>query len=115
MCFSIADGARPGSEGRDYVLRRILRRAVRFGKERLGAEDGFFCQLVDCVVKNFGEFYPELINSRKQIFEVIQDEEISFSKTLEKGIEKFKKAVSTSKNGILNGYYYYYYYVNLNK
>ena len=45
LCFSMADGARPGAEGRDYVLRRILRRAVRYGREVLGAKEGFFAQV----------------------------------------------------------------------
>jgi alanyl-tRNA synthetase len=48
LCFSMADGARPGAEGRDYVLRRVLRRAVRYGREVLGAKEGFFAQVGLC-------------------------------------------------------------------
>eukprot|EP00210_Caulerpa_lentillifera_P006221 g5942.t1 len=103
LCFSIADGAHPGNIGRDYVLRRILRRAVRFGKERLGAKQGFFAQLVDVVVQTFGSFYPELISARGAIFDTIKEEEFSFSRTLEKGIERFKKAAAISKNSQLDG------------
>jgi len=103
LCFSIADGARPGSDGRDYVLRRILRRAVRYGRETLGASEGFFAQLVDVVVKAFGDFYPELIKSRDTIHSVIAEEEASFSKTLVKGIERFKKASAGASGGVLSG------------
>lgn len=91
LSFSIADGARPGNEGRDYVLRRILRRAVRYGREVLGAKEGFFAQLVDLVVKHYGGFFPELVAARDTIFNVISDEETSFGRTLVKGIERFKR------------------------
>jgi alanyl-tRNA synthetase len=70
LSFSIADGARPGNEGRDYVLRRILRRAVRYGRETLGGAEGFFAQLVDVVVNNFGDFFPELVKARDTIHQV---------------------------------------------
>ena len=103
LCFSIADGARPGSDGRDYVLRRILRRAVRYGRETLGASEGFFAQLVDVVVKAFGDFYPELVKSRDTIHSVIAEEEASFSKTLVKGIERFKKAAAGASGAVLSG------------
>lgn len=90
LSFAIADGAGPGAEGRDYVLRRVLRRAVRYGQQKLGAKDGFFCTLVDVVVDNFGGQYPELRTNRDRIFSVIQEEEVSFSRTLQKGIKRFK-------------------------
>lgn len=76
---------------------------MRFGKERLGAKQGFFSQLVDVVVSTFGRFYPELETSKALIFDTIKEEEISFSKTLEKGIERFKKASKSAKNGQLDG------------
>lgn len=103
LCFAIADGARPGNEGRDYVLRRILRRAVRYGRETLGAEEGFFATLVDVVVDSFGGFYPELKKNRDVIYETIRSEETSFSRTLVKGIERFKKWASEAKDGVLQG------------
>ena len=72
LCFAIADGAAPGNDGRNYVLRRILRRAVRYGQDVLGAKEGFFVHLVDAVVANFGGFYPELVSERPRIVEIIQ-------------------------------------------
>jgi alanyl-tRNA synthetase len=103
LSFSIADGARPGNDGRDFVLRRILRRAVRYGRETLGAQEGFFAQLVDVVVRNFGSFFPELITARDTIHSVIREEEASFSRTLLKGIERFKKIAQTAQGGVLGG------------
>jgi len=97
LSFSIADGARPGNEGRDYVLRRILRRAVRYGREVLGAKEGFFAQLVDVVVAHFGGFFPELVAARNTIHQVISEEETSFGRTLVKGIERFKKVAEGLK------------------
>ena len=72
LSFAIADGARPGAEGREYVLRRVLRRAVRYGREVLNAPEGFFATLVDTVVDRFGAFYPELVKSRTVIHETIR-------------------------------------------
>ena len=60
LTFAISDGAAPGSDGRNYVLRRVLRRAVRFGREKLGAKQGFFATLVKTVVELFGEVFPEI-------------------------------------------------------
>ena len=72
LSFAIADGARPGNEGRDYVLRRVLRRAVRYGREKLKGPDGFFAGLVDSVVGSMGHFYPELVKARDHIYNVIK-------------------------------------------
>jgi alanyl-tRNA synthetase len=99
LTFAIADGAAPGSEGRNYVLRRVLRRAVRFGREKLGAEQGFFQKLVATVVANFGEVFPEIVKHEKRVTEIIADEEESFGRTLVKGIEQFKKIAAKTKEG----------------
>lgn len=72
LSFAIADGARPGNEGREYVLRRVLRRAVRYGTDVLKAPVGFFATLVDTVVQHFGGFYPELVKSSGLIHDVIK-------------------------------------------
>ncbi len=103
LTFAIADGARPGNEGREYVLRRVLRRGVRYGREVLGAPEGFFSTLVDAVVAVMGDAYPDLRAKRDAVVEVIREEEASFSRTLVKGIERFKKMAAASKGGTLAG------------
>ena len=97
LCFAITDGSRPGNDGREYVLRRVLRRGVRYGREVLGGKEGFFSALVDVVVETMGPFYPELIKHKTTIRSVISEEEISFSRTLLKGIERFKKYAGEAK------------------
>jgi len=91
LSFAIADGARPGNEGREYMLRRVLRRAVRYGRETLGAPEGFFAGLVDAVVAGMGGAYPELVAKRDEIHAVLRDEEASFSRTLVAGLAAFRK------------------------
>lgn len=103
LSFAIADGARPGNEGRDYVLRRVLRRAVRYGRENLGAPAGFFSQLVDTFVDHMGSAYPELVKARETIREVIAEEEESFSRTLTKGIERFKAIADACDSKVISG------------
>lgn len=97
LSFAIADGARPGNEGRDYVLRRVLRRGVRYGQDTLKAPPGFFHGLVDSVVASMGHFYPELVKARDQIVSIISEEEVSFNRTLDKGIARFKEAAKAAK------------------
>lgn len=103
LSFAIADGACPGNEGREYVLRRILRRAVRYGTEVLKAKEGFFNGLVPTLVKLMSDIFPELKQHEKHIKDIIADEEASFGKTLLKGIEKFKKAAQEVEGKTLSG------------
>ncbi|CAL1374842.1 unnamed protein product [Linum trigynum] len=91
LSFAIADGSCPGNEGREYVLRRILRRAVRYGSEKLKAREGFFNGLVNVVVRVMGDVFKELKEKEQHIREIITEEEASFGRTLLKGIERFKK------------------------
>lgn len=91
LCFSIADGAQPSSEGRNYVVRRILRRAVRYGRQTLGADSGFFTQLVDVVVREFGDAFPELRAKQEKIKATISEEERLFDKTWTHGEKLFNK------------------------
>lgn len=103
LSFAIADGSRPGNEGREYVLRRILRRAVRYGREVLKAQEGFFSGLVNVVIQMMGDTFPELKKNEQKITDIIAEEEASFGRTLVKGIEKFKKAAADVENGKLSG------------
>jgi alanyl-tRNA synthetase len=90
LSFSIADGIIPGNEGRNYVLRRILRRAILFGR-KLDLAPGFFKELCDTVIEKMGPAFPELKEQAKTIKKVISNEEASFNKTLERGLQLFDK------------------------
>jgi alanyl-tRNA synthetase len=93
LSFAIADGIVPSNEGRGYVLRRILRRAVRYGRS-LGFHEPFFSKLVDIVAKTMGDVFPEIRAKQKAIQETIKREEESFNKTLDKGIELFESEIT---------------------
>ena len=86
LSFSIADGILPGSEGRNYVLRRILRRAVMYGK-RLGLSHGFFAKLADALIEKMSPIFPELKLQREVIVRVLANEEKTFERTLDRGLQ----------------------------
>jgi alanyl-tRNA synthetase len=92
LTFAITDGAVPSNEGRGYVLRRILRRAVRFGRQKLGAKGGFFSQLVPVVVEKMGSAFPELKKDPQRVISILKEEEESFGRTLDRGIKLFAEA-----------------------
>jgi len=92
LSFATADGIVPSNEGRGYVLRRILRRAVRYGRS-LGFHEPFFFKLVDVVAKTMGDIFPEVRANKSRIKDTIKREEEAFSKTLDKGIELFEGMV----------------------
>ncbi len=96
LSFSIADGAEPSNEGRGYVLRRVLRRAVRYGRQTLGVQGEFFWKLVGPLAEAMGEFYPELVKHQGKIEQIIREEELSFGRTLEQGIKLFDDAAEGS-------------------
>ena len=91
LTFAIADGIIPSNEGRGYVLRRILRRAVRYGRQRLGIDGAVVSPLVPTVVDMMGRMFPELAQRRQYVLETIQDEEAAFARTLDRGIELFQR------------------------
>ncbi len=91
LTFALTDGAMPGNVGRGYVLRRILRRAVRYGRQMLNAPDGFFSGLVPVVVANFKEAFPELATNPDRVADIIREEEESFGRTLDRGLKLFAK------------------------
>jgi alanyl-tRNA synthetase len=93
LSFAIADGIIPSNEGRGYVLRRILRRAVRYGRT-LDFHEPFFFKLVDVVARTMGDVFPEVRDKQKTIKETIRREEESFNKTLDKGIKLFEQATA---------------------
>ncbi|XP_019112731.2 alanine--tRNA ligase, cytoplasmic [Larimichthys crocea] len=85
ITIALSDGGRPDNTGRGYVLRRILRRAVRYSHEKLGAQRGFFASLVDVVVDSLGDAFPELRKDPDMVKDVINEEEVQFLKTLSRG------------------------------
>jgi alanyl-tRNA synthetase len=104
---SIADGIMPGNEGRNYVIRRILRRGILYGT-KLGLKTGFFEQLVAPVVFSLGAVFPELVERQDIIRRVIKSEEESFGRTLDRGLQLFYKsyqspASSASHSGTVPG------------
>ncbi|HEY3251723.1 MAG TPA: alanine--tRNA ligase, partial [Ignavibacteria bacterium] len=96
LTFAIADGAIPSNEGRGYVLRRILRRAARYGRN-IGMHKPFIYGLVDVLVKTMGDVFPEIIDKQKFIKEAIQGEEESFNETLDRGIVLFNEEIERMK------------------
>jgi alanyl-tRNA synthetase len=91
VSFSIADGASPGNDGRGYVIRRILRRAIRYGWDKLDLKKPFFYKLVPTLAEQFKEVFPVLVNQQDYVQNVIQSEEKSFLNTLGQGIELFNE------------------------
>ncbi|MBY5967582.1 alanine--tRNA ligase [Halomonas denitrificans] len=100
--FLITDGVLPSNEGRGYVLRRIIRRAIRHG-HKLGAQDAFFHQLVAALDSEMGEAYPELRKARDQIERVLLKEEEQFARTLDHGMGLLEQALSQLDGDTLAG------------
>lgn len=98
LSFAIADGIQPGNTDRSYVLRRILRRAVRYGRT-LGFQEPFFYRLVAVLVENLGGVFPELRVAQESITRTIQTEEESFNRTLDKGIALFEAEAARLQPG----------------
>ena len=101
LSMAIADGQKPGPEETGYVLRRVLRRAVRFGSEVLNAPTGFFHKLVPYVVSTLGDSFPSLKQNQVEISKVLKYEEQLFARTLQNGLRKFNNIVSKmEKNAV---------------
>ena len=97
LTFAISDGCLPDREGRGYVLRRILRRAVRYGWQHLGLREPFLCELASVVVEVMGEAFPHLADKSQQLRDVLRDEEQSFNRTLDRGISLFQQAAERAR------------------
>jgi alanyl-tRNA synthetase len=111
LSFAIADGIQPGNTDRNYVLRRILRRAVRYGRT-LGFHEPFFYKLVDVLAETMGDIFPEIRAKRKHVQDVIRVEEEAFNKTLDRGIKLFENEVfanaitlAANKEGIVSPWF----------
>ena len=102
VSFLIADGILPENEGRGYVLRRILRRAIRHGY-KMGATKPFLYELVDDLEKLMSEAYPLIKEKKEHIAQIIKDEEVKFFETLEKGIDILETAISKLDNEVIPG------------
>ncbi len=103
LTFAITDGAVPSNVGRGYVLRRILRRAVRYGRQMLNAKSGFFAALVPTIIEHFGPAFPELKKDPARVQAIILEEEESFGKTLDRGIKLFDQVAGQGRSGTISG------------
>ena len=100
--FLITDGVLPSNEGRGYVLRRILRRAIRHGN-KLGATEPFFAKLVPALVKEMGDAYPELVKQQDAIIKALASEEEQFARTLDKGMDILEQALASLEGNQIPG------------
>ncbi|KAH7001642.1 tRNA synthetases class II (A)-domain-containing protein [Ilyonectria destructans] len=102
LSFSIADGAVPNSDGRGYVVRRVLRRGVRYARKYFNADIGaFFSKILPALVDQMGEQFPELVKSQQTIKEILDEEEVAFAQTLDRGEAQFEKyAAQALKNNV---------------
>ncbi len=99
LTFAIADGAIPSNEGRGYVLRRILRRAARFGRS-IGLREPFLHRLVGTLSETMGDVFPEIVRKREHVERLIKGEEESFNATLDRGLEEFEKLAEGRGHGV---------------
>jgi len=97
LAFAIGDGVMPSNSSRGYILRRILRRAVRYGRSVLGFEKPFLCELLEVLQQNMGDAFPEIIKRDTEIRRAIHAEEESFARTLGRGIQLFEDAAAKVK------------------
>lgn len=102
LSFSITDGAVPDSDGRGYVVRRVLRRGVRYARKYLNAEIGsFFAKILPALVEQVGDQFPDLVKKQNDIIEILNEEEEAFSRTLDRGEAQFEKyAAQATKDGV---------------
>ena len=97
VAFSVADGASPSNDGRGYVVRRILRRAIRYAWDRLGIKEPFLFELVQVLGQQFSEVFPELVAQQAYVEKVVHSEEKSFIRTLGQGIALFEQMTEHSE------------------
>jgi alanyl-tRNA synthetase len=100
--FLVVDGVLPSNEGRGYVLRRIIRRAIRHGYQ-LGIKEPFFWRLVETLEQQMGEAYPELVKARGHVERVLSQEEERFAETLDQGMRLLDSAIADLEGGVIPG------------
>ncbi|MCB0400526.1 MAG: alanine--tRNA ligase [Flavobacteriales bacterium] len=103
VAFSIADGQLPSNNGAGYVIRRILRRAIRYGYSFLDQKEAFIHQLIPVMVNQMGVYFKELKAQEEIITKVIKEEEESFLRTLDKGIQRFNNYIATANDKMIDG------------
>ena len=99
VAFAIADGQLPSNTGAGYVIRRILRRAIRYGFSYLNQKEAFIYKLVDILAVQMGEFFPEIVGQKELVTKVIHEEENSFLRTLEQGLNRLSQIVKETEGG----------------
>ncbi len=103
VSFTIADGQLPSNTGAGYVIRRILRRAIRYAYSFLNVRNAFIFELVQTLALQMGEFFPEIIKQKELIAKIIKEEEESFLRTLERGINRFNEYNLKNPNATIDG------------
>ena len=103
VAFAIADGQLPSNTGAGYVIRRILRRAIRYGFTFLGTKEPFINKLVEVLAQQMGEFFPEIKSQQQLVTNVIREEEASFLRTLEQGLQLLDKVVAETNGKEVSG------------
>lgn len=103
VAFAIADGQLPSNTGAGYVIRRILRRAIRYGFTFLNTKEPFINQLVGVLANQMGEFFPEIKSQQQLVTNVIREEEASFLRTLDQGLQLLENVVAETKGAIVSG------------
>ena len=103
VAFAIADGQLPSNTGAGYVIRRILRRAIRYGFTFLDTKEPFINKLVDVLANQMGEFFPEIKSQQQLVTNVIREEEASFLRTLDQGLQLLDKVVAETKGKEVSG------------
>lgn len=100
LTFSISDGAVPNNDGRGYVVRRVLRRGVRYARKYFGAEIGsFFSSILPALVEQMGEQFPEIVKKQHDLKEILDEEEEAFARTLDRGEKQFEKYATQALSG----------------